>query len=44
MSAREHKNAPHNQPFQIGGNKTSKKSWWNPASPNYFGNKKKQKT
>jgi hypothetical protein len=41
MSALNNPKAPHNQVFQITGNKTSKLSWWNPAAPHYWRGKKK---
>jgi hypothetical protein len=45
-TAQEHPNAPHNQPFNIGGSrcKSKKNSWWNAASSTYFRNKGSKKT
>lgn len=38
-NATEHKNAPHNQPFQLkncDGYKSKSNSWWNPKSDKFW--------
>lgn len=43
-TARTNPNAPHNQPFQLNGRKSSKlRSWWNAGSPTYWRNARKEK-
>lgn len=40
MKASENPKNPANQPFNISGNKTTKKGRWNPSSPTYWAAKK----
>lgn len=44
-SFRNHVNAPHNQPFNVGAkaNRTKKNSWWNIHSSNYWRSREKNK-
>lgn len=42
---KDHPNAPHNQPFNVGArkNKSKTKSWWNAGSQSFWRSKPKAK-